>query len=73
ASGSLGRQLVINGGVYANAVNLPRKLGGSLCPSGPQCDNTVTPANQFVFDAKYLAGLNNIIGTPSISWTETAP
>ncbi len=73
SSGNLGAQLVANGGVYAQNVNLSRKLGGTDCPSGVSCDNTQTPADQFVFDPKYLAGLNSILGTPSISWTETAP
>ncbi len=73
SSGNLGVQLVANGGVYAQNVNLGRKLGGSACPGGAACDNTQTPADQFVFDPKYLAGLNNLLGTPSVSWTEVAP
>ncbi len=72
-SGNMGAQLVVNGGVYAQGVNLARVLGGAACPSGDACNNALTPANQFVFDPKYLAGLNNVLGTPSISWTETAP
>ncbi|MEX2028143.1 MAG: hypothetical protein WD988_01420, partial [Candidatus Curtissbacteria bacterium] len=73
SSGTFGVQLVVNGGVYADAVDLSRKLGGAACPSGVACDNTQTPADRFVFDAKYLVGLNSILGTPRISWTETAP
>lgn len=73
SNGNLGAQLVVNGGVYAQGVNLARVLGGAACPSGAACDNALTPADQFVFDPKYLVGLNNIIGTPSISWMEAAP
>ncbi len=73
SSGNYGVQLVVNGGVYVQSVNLARKLGGTACPSGVQCDNTQTAADQFNFDPKYLVGLNNILGTPAISWKELAP
>lgn len=70
---TLGAGLAVNGGVYAGAVDLSRKLGGDNCRSGPECDNTLTAADVFNFDAKYLAGLNNILGTPAVSWHEVAP
>jgi hypothetical protein len=73
ASGNLGAQLVTSGGVYTQNVNLGRKLGGAACPGGTACDNTLTAADKFGFDPKYLVGLNNVLGNPSISWTEVAP
>ncbi|MCR4324090.1 MAG: hypothetical protein NUV69_00175, partial [Candidatus Curtissbacteria bacterium] len=72
-AGKAGRQLVINGGVYARTVNLGRILGGTLCPSGTQCNNSQTAAVKLVYDPKYLLGLNTVLGSPDLDWREVAP
>ena len=68
-----GRQLVINGAVYASKLNLPRVLGGASCSSGPACDNSQTAALLVNFEPKYLVQMNNLLGSPSLSWTEVEP
>lgn len=78
ASGVAGPRLEVNGAVYAGSVSLPRKLGGACAtdtrPGYPQpCNNVQTPAESFVFDPKYLANLNTLIGTPAVNWQEVAP
>ena len=73
SSGDVGAQLVVNGAVYATRVNLNRVLGGSLCPSGDLCDNQKTAAEKIVYDPKYLIALNDLLGSPGVSWKEVAP
>lgn len=71
-SGSSGLQLVVNGAVYSNSVSLGRILAASGCGVAP-CDNSVHPAEQINYDLKYLIGLNNVLGSPAVSWKEVAP
>ena len=69
AGGISGSQLVVNGAVYGTNVNLSRKLGGC----GVLCDNTLYPAEKLVYDPKYLIALNELLGSPGVSWKEVAP
>lgn len=67
-----GGQLVIQGAVYANDVNLPRLLGG-LCGGGSACDNAQTPALVINFEPKYLIAVSDLLGSHGISWKEIEP
>ncbi|MBI4062665.1 hypothetical protein HY410_01970, partial [Candidatus Gottesmanbacteria bacterium] len=68
-----GRQLVINGAVYAQNVSLARVLGGPTCSSGPECDNAQTPALLVNFAPKYLMQMTSLLGSPSFLWREIEP
>lgn len=58
-------QLTVNGAVYANTVSFARVL-----PSA----NDTTPADIINFAPKYLdRAMSQLIGSPSIQWTEVAP
>jgi len=65
-SGNIGQTLVINGAVYAQALSLPRVLATG---------NNTTPADQIIFQPKYLVVLANstLLGSPAVSWKEVAP
>ena len=71
AGGISGSQLVVNGAVYGTNVNLSRKLGGPSCVG--LCNNTTDPAEKIVYDPKYLIALNDLLGSPGVSWKEVAP
>lgn len=73
-----GSQLVINGAVYGSNVSLIRKLGqGATCAHDPNtpatCNNTDDPGEVIFFDPKYLIALNDLLGSPGVSWKEVAP
>jgi len=66
SGGNIGPQLVINGAVYTQALSLPRVLATG---------NNTTPADQIIFQPKYLVALANstLLGSPAVSWREVAP
>ena len=70
---SQGRQLTINGAIYAKSVDLSRTLGGSTCKSGIICDNSQTSALVMNYQPKYLIQLISLLGSPSIVWKEVEP
>lgn len=62
--GKTGVTLRIYGAVYGGNVNLTRVLASG---------NDLNPAEQIIFDPKYLISLNTLLGSPSFSWREVAP
>ena len=73
-----GNQLVINGAVYGKNVNFNRKLSSTAtCAYDPNtpatCNNTDDPAEVIRYDPKYLVVLNDLLGSPGVSWQEVAP
>jgi len=71
ATGISGPQLVANGSIYAGDMTLTRVLGGLLC--GAFCNNTLYPAESFIFSPKYITTLGTLLGTPAVTWQEVAP
>ena len=69
---TIANQLVVNGAVYAKALSLNRSLSNDP-PCGLPCDNSQTPAENFVFEPKYLVKQSDLLGSPSFSWKEIAP